>query len=499
MYVACLLLVLGCVHPIHGVSPTTPDTGVLHTFKYPVRYVKGREGVLVRVPSVVYGTAWKKNLTAGFVFAAITHGFRAIDTANQPKHYNETAVGEGLRFGIDGGFVKREDMFLQTKFTPLNGQIDDESLPYSRNATLTIQVHESVTTSLEHLQTTYLDSLVLHEQMENETDMLEVWRAMEQEYDAGRVRLLGISNVNLHRLRNLLREARIKPTFVQNRCLAKDDWDKGIRELCLEHAMMYQGFWLVTGNRHVLTNSQVMAAAAWHKKTPAQLLLRFVVQAGMMVLTGPKIATYMAQNLDLDFDLSAPEMDAMRQMRTTAVDASTKVTAKFWNMLHFTVEVFWKSPTGEETLSYTLQGGQTESDAENYVALTFHTHTYVFRVQATGELFSSWKADAGLGSDQIVVIDHSIDLTLSNLRAEPVAVFYRDHSGDTLVEGGELVANDGTPLGSPQVRLKAYDDHMFVIKSEAGVVLDTKVVRTAEGGNRQHHYFNKLSEHTGEL
>jgi len=75
----------------------------------------------VRIPWIIYGTAWKKDSTAALVEQAISLGFRGIDTACQPKHYNEAGVGEGVaacqKFGID-----RSELYLQSKFTPLTGQ-----------------------------------------------------------------------------------------------------------------------------------------------------------------------------------------------------------------------------------------------------------------------------------------------------------------------------------------------------------------------------------------
>lgn len=74
------------------------------------------------VPRIIYGTAWKKERTADLVQLAIRKGFRAIDTACQPKHYNEAGVGEGIQRAYQEGIVRRENLFIQTKFTSLSGQ-----------------------------------------------------------------------------------------------------------------------------------------------------------------------------------------------------------------------------------------------------------------------------------------------------------------------------------------------------------------------------------------
>src|SRR6266550_2379763 len=83
------------------------------------RYVRVRD---VRVPTLVYGTAWKEDETARLATMAIDAGFRGIDTANQRRHYFEAAVGEALASALAAGGLKREDVFLQTKFTYVDGQ-----------------------------------------------------------------------------------------------------------------------------------------------------------------------------------------------------------------------------------------------------------------------------------------------------------------------------------------------------------------------------------------
>lgn len=111
----------------------------------------------VKIPLQIYGTAWKKERTADLVAMALDKGFRGIDTACQPKHYNEPLVGEGIaRSGIE-----RSELFLQTKFTPFRGQ-DPNNCPYDPTSSLEDQIKQSLAVSLENLKTDYLDSLVMH-------------------------------------------------------------------------------------------------------------------------------------------------------------------------------------------------------------------------------------------------------------------------------------------------------------------------------------------------
>lgn len=88
---------------------------VVSNTKHPVYTLRGSGGVDVRVPSVVYGTAWKKERTEELVTAALLHGYRGFDTANQPKHYNESGVGAALLSAMESGLVSRADLFIQTK------------------------------------------------------------------------------------------------------------------------------------------------------------------------------------------------------------------------------------------------------------------------------------------------------------------------------------------------------------------------------------------------
>ena len=113
----------------------------------------------VPIPSFMYGTAWKKEATAELVQLAVASGFRAIDTANQLIHYQEALVGEALQ-ALEKKGIARDTLFLQTKFTSVDGQ--DHRTPYDASADLTTQVRQSFDSSLTHLGTDYVDSYVLH-------------------------------------------------------------------------------------------------------------------------------------------------------------------------------------------------------------------------------------------------------------------------------------------------------------------------------------------------
>src|SRR3954470_1797962 len=192
----------------------------------------------IRVPRFLYGTAWKEDETRRLTELALRAGFRGVDTANQRRHYHEAAVGEAIRASIASGLIAREDLFLQTKFTFRRGQ--DHRLPYDPSAPIAVQVEQSVTSSLEHLGIAVIDSYLLHgpTRQSGLTDHdREAWRAMESIHDTGRVRRLGVSNFALDQLQQLTRKARVKPSFVQNRCYAETAWDESVRQFCAAHEM----------------------------------------------------------------------------------------------------------------------------------------------------------------------------------------------------------------------------------------------------------------------
>ena len=252
---------------------------------------------MISHPIFIYGTAWKKERTADLVKMAVGSGFTAIDTANQPKHYQEALVGDALAaLAADG--TSRGSLFLQTKFTPLNGQ--DHRIPYDPRADLTTQVQQSFESSLEHLRTDYLDSYLLHGPYNFPhlgREDWQVWSAIEEIYRSGRARVIGISNVNLAQLETLVAKAAVRPMVVQNRCFANTGWDRAIRATCREHGIVYQGFSLLTANREVLRRPEIAAVASTLGVCPEQVIFRFAIQAGIVPLTGTTSERHMLEDL----------------------------------------------------------------------------------------------------------------------------------------------------------------------------------------------------------
>jgi diketogulonate reductase-like aldo/keto reductase len=269
-------------------------------------------------PRIIYGTAWKKADTARLVALAIKQGFRAIDTACQPKHYNEAGVGEGIAAALGtslGAGLGRADLFVQTKFTPLPSQ-DPLLLPYDPDASVAEQVAQSFEASLKQLQTSYLDSWILHSPLADEAQTLEAWRAMEAQAERGGALRLGLSNCySLDQFQRLFDAAKVKPASLQNRFHNKTAYDRELRAFCQAHGVAYQSFWTLTANPHVLAHPVLQGLAQRYGCTPSQVFFRYLTQVGVVPLTGTTSAQHMLDDLAIfAFELGSAEVEAVGRL-----------------------------------------------------------------------------------------------------------------------------------------------------------------------------------------
>ena len=273
----------------------------------------------VQAPRLLYGTAWKEDETQRLTELALRQGFRGIDTANQRRHYHEAAVGQAVAAALKNGLVARDELFLQTKFTFRRGQ--DDRLPYDANAPIPIQVEQSFASSLEHLGVAVIDAYLLHGPTQRAglaAADWEAWRAMEALHDSGRARLLGVSNVSLEQLERLCQKARVRPRFVQNRCYATRGWDGSVRQFCAAKGMIYQGFSLLTANREAMARPELARIAARHGRSVSQVVFRFALEVGMVLLTGTTDAEHMRADLDIfDFRLESEEVARIEGLALT--------------------------------------------------------------------------------------------------------------------------------------------------------------------------------------
>jgi diketogulonate reductase-like aldo/keto reductase len=259
------------------------------------------------IPPFLYGTAWKKEETSDLVYKAICCGFTGIDTANQPKHYKEELVGTGIRKALKDHKIKREDLYLQTKFTSTSGQ-DPASMPYDPKASIQEQVKASVESSLEHLKSTddglgsldkppYIDTVVLHSPLPTIDETMEAWRTLE-EYVPDKIRNLGISNCNLFTLMDICERATITPAIIQNRFYPSTKFDIGVRKFCRENSIIYQSFWTLTANPELVRSAEV-GRLANHLRISTQAALYCLVLGlgNTIILNGTKSASHMQDDL----------------------------------------------------------------------------------------------------------------------------------------------------------------------------------------------------------
>lgn len=272
----------------------------------------------VRMPRILYGTAWKKTRTAELVGKALRNGFHGLDTAGQPKHYDEAGVGASIAAALDAGLA-RADLYLQTKFTPVDGQ-DPRQIPYDPSAPLADQVAQSFHSSLRNLRTDYVDCLLLHSPLRETRQLAETWQAMETIVESGGARQIGISNCySPAYLEALHRSARIAPAVVQNRFHAETGYDRAIRAFCRENGIVYQSFWTLTANPHLLAHERIRESARRHHRTPAQILFRWLTLEDVVPLSGTTSEEHMHEDLAIfGFTLNEDERASIAALfRTT--------------------------------------------------------------------------------------------------------------------------------------------------------------------------------------
>jgi len=215
-------------------------------------------------PPFIYGTAWKKDETKRLVTEALGAGFTAIDTAAQPRHYREDLVGEAIRASYASGMATRDQLYIQTKYTPPGGQ-DGNNMPYDPTSPLETQIRTSVASSLRNLRPqeaedsekdTYIDCLLLHSPLPSIEKTIQAWKILES-YVPHKIKALGISNTDLSILEAIYESANVKPKVVQNRFHKATAWDVSLRKFCRDHDIIYQSFWTLTGNPKIFSGDAV--------------------------------------------------------------------------------------------------------------------------------------------------------------------------------------------------------------------------------------------------
>ncbi|MCY7968283.1 aldo/keto reductase [Bacillus haynesii] len=223
------------------------------------------------------------------VKTAIKHGYRSIDTA--AIYGNEEGVGQGIREGLKEAGISREDLFVTSK-------VWNDDLGYDE----TIAAYEA---SLEKLGLDYLDLYLIHWPVEGRYNA--AWKALETLYEQGRVKAIGVSNFHIHHLEDLLKEAAVKPAINQVEYHPRLT-QKELQTFCSSHGIQLQA-WSPLMQGQLLSHPLLKDIADKHGKTPAQVILRWDLQNGVITIPKSTKAERIAQNADIfDFELTIEEM-----------------------------------------------------------------------------------------------------------------------------------------------------------------------------------------------
>jgi diketogulonate reductase-like aldo/keto reductase len=281
------------------------------------------------IPAVGFGTLIPDPVaTKQATKAALEVGFRHFDCAE--RYRNEAAVGEAIQEAFKAGILRREDLFVTTKLWNTNHRPE--------------RVKPAFDASLQRLQLDCVDCYIIHTpfafQPGDEQDprdehgrviydsgvtLVETWRALERLVDDGHCKSIGLSDITLEKLREIVAVARIKPAIVQVESHPfLPEWD--LLEFCREQGIVLQAFAaLGHGMEPSVLNDPVIAAIAQRvHKTPAQVALAWAVQRGTAFLT----TSTKPRRIQESFDISALPEDAMREIReriTTSVRFNTVV------------------------------------------------------------------------------------------------------------------------------------------------------------------------------
>lgn len=223
------------------------------------------------------------------VLSALQCGYRLIDTAN--AYVNEKAVGRAMkRSGLN-----REEIFLETKLWPSFYEQDD-----------------AVDKTLARLDTDYIDLLLIHQPAGN---YIAGYRQMEKAYKEGKVRAIGLSNFNESQIREILEICEVKPSVLQSEVHPYSQ-EQALKQFLAQEGMVIQAWYpLGHGDKALINEPLFTELAQKYGKSNAQIILRWHIQDGNIVIPGSKNAEHIRDNFDLfDFSLSDEEMAKIAAM-----------------------------------------------------------------------------------------------------------------------------------------------------------------------------------------
>ena len=223
------------------------------------------------------------------VISALKDGYRLIDTAN--AYMNEKACGRAMK----KSGLQREEIFLETKIWPSFYEQED-----------------AVDKTLERLDTDYIDLLLIHQPAGN---YLAGYRLMEKAYKEGKVRAIGLSNFTAEQIKEILEKCEIKPTVLQTEVHPYSQ-EKELKEFLAREGIYIQAWYpLGHGDAGLLNESLFAELGKKYGKSAAQIILRWHIQEGNIVIPGSKNPDHIRDNFALfDFELTAEEMAKIAEL-----------------------------------------------------------------------------------------------------------------------------------------------------------------------------------------
>ena len=285
----------GAVDNKNNYNEDVPNEGQAAILNLTTKKVELNSGY--EMPIIGLGTyALNYDTCVNSVMALIKNGGRLIDTAYM--YHNEDAVGEGVRRAIAEYGVPREEIFVITKIYP-----NQFSNPEA-----------AIEQALNKLNIGYIDMMLLHHPG---TDDVKAYRAMEKYVAAGKIHSLGLSNYYVKELENFLPKVTIKPALVQNE-IHPYYQEQDVVPFIQSKNIVVQSWYPLGGRGYtktLLNDDTIKNIAAAHNVTPAQVILRWNLQRGIIAVPGSSNPKHIAENLDVfNFELTADEMSAINKL-----------------------------------------------------------------------------------------------------------------------------------------------------------------------------------------